>query len=82
MVLSVASPVALFVAPRVLRVVFVLAQVIEGEREVVNIRDTNDRLGPLIFGLIVLGVVTLIGTLIFWFLTRPRKADQQSGHAG
>ena len=50
-------------------------QVIEGESEVVNIRDADSRLGPLIFTLIGLGVLTLIATVVFWRLTRPQPVD-------
>lgn len=53
-----------------------LMQVIEGETEVVNIRETDGRLGPLIFTLVGLGIVTLIGTLGFWWLTRPKRLEE------
>lgn len=53
-----------------------LMQVIEGETEIVNIRETDGRLGPLIFTLVGLGIVTLIGTLSFWWLTRPKALEE------
>ncbi len=52
------------------------AQVDEGDIEVVNIRETDSRLGPLVFSLVGLGIGTLVVTAIFWWLTRPRPADQ------
>lgn len=48
------------------------AQVDEGDIEIVNIRETDSRLGPLVFSLIGLGIGTLVATAIFWWLTRPR----------
>lgn len=54
-----------------------LAQVIEGETEIVNVRETDGRLGPLIFTLVGLGVVTLAGTLGFWWLTRPKRLEEE-----
>ncbi len=48
-----------------------VAQVDEGDVEVVNIRETDGRLGPLVFVLVALGVVTLIATAMYWWATRP-----------
>lgn len=56
-----------------------VAQIEEGESQVVNIRETDDRLGPLVFGLVGLGAATLVATIIFWWLTRPRP-DQEPIH--
>lgn len=50
-----------------------LFQVDEGESEVVNIRETDGRLGPLIAILVALGVVTLLATIAFWWATRPAR---------
>ena len=43
----------------------VFAQVIEGETEIVNIRETNSSLSALIFALILLGVLSILGTVVF-----------------
>ena len=53
-----------------------LGQVIEGETEVVNIRDADGRLGPLIFALVALGILTIIATVMFWRLTRPHQLTE------
>ncbi len=53
-----------------------IAQVIEGESEVVNIREADSRLGPLIFMLVALGAVTIFATVIFWWLTRPGSFEE------
>ncbi len=66
----------LFGIVRVLSLALSRTQVIEGETEIVNIRETDGRLGPLIFTLIALGVVTLLGTLSFWWLTRPKRLEE------
>ena len=52
------------------------AQVIEGESEIVNLRETDGRLGFLIIVLIVLGVSAIIGTGVFWWLTRPTQRQR------
>lgn len=52
----------------------VRAQVNEGDTQIINIRETDERLGPLVFVLIVLGVVTLVATVVFWWLTSPRRS--------
>ena len=62
-------------SPR-LAIVPLLAQVIEGESEIVNIRETDDRLGSLILLLVLLGAAAILGTVVFWWLTRP---NQQQG---
>lgn len=49
------------------------AQVDEGDVEVVNIRETDSRLGPLIIILVVLGVLTLLATCMYWWVTRPSR---------
>lgn len=49
------------------------AQVDEGETQIINIRETDGRLGPLVFTLVVLGCVALSSTAIFWWLTSPRR---------
>ena len=56
-----------------------LAQVDEGDTEIITIRDTNSELGSLVTALVVLGVVTLIATAIFWWLTRPRDPGELNG---
>ena len=48
-------------------------QVDEGDVEVVNIRETDSRLGPLIVVLVVLGILTLIATGMYWWATRPSR---------
>jgi len=47
-------------------------QVDEGDIEIVSIRETDSRLGPLVFSLVGLGIGTLVATAVFWWLTRPR----------
>ena len=54
------------------------AQVSEGETEIVNVRETDERLGPLVYTLVGLGVASLVATLVFWFLTRPARAEKGS----
>ena len=49
----------------------VAQQVDQGEVEIVNIRETDGRLGPLVFALVAMGVLTLLATLMFWWATRP-----------
>lgn len=51
----------------------VVTQVEEGDVEVVNIRATDGRLGPLIGALVALGIVTLLATLTYWWTTRPAR---------
>lgn len=51
----------------------VSAQVDEGETQIINIRETDGRLGPLVFVLVALGCASLLSTAIFWWLTRPRR---------
>ncbi len=51
----------------------VQGQVDEGGTQVVNIRETDSRLGPLVFTLIGLGVAALVATVVFWWLTRPQR---------
>lgn len=49
------------------------AQVNEGETQIINIRETDSRLGPLVFVLLALGAATLVATVVFWWLTSPRR---------
>lgn len=51
----------------------IATQVDEGNVEVVNIRETDSRLGPLIAMLVALGVVTLLATVTYWWATRPAR---------
>ncbi len=51
--------------------------VIEGETTVVNLRETDGRLGPLVTTLVVMGACTLLATIVFWWMTRPKR--QQPG---
>lgn len=51
----------------------VSVQVDEGETQIINIRETDGRLGPLVFTLVALGCLSLAATAIFWWLTRPRR---------
>jgi hypothetical protein len=56
-----------------------LAQVDEGDTQVVNIRETDGRLGPLVFTLVALGCTSLVATIVFWWLTRvPRRASGEA----
>ncbi len=57
----------------------VFAQVIEGETEIVNIRETNSSLSALIFALILLGVLSILGTVVFGWFTRPKGIEQRDG---
>ena len=61
--------------------IFVVAQVSEGEVEIVNVRETDPTLGPLVGTLVALGVATLVLTVVYWFMTRPArsKGEQQHG---
>lgn len=52
--------------------------VIEGETTVVNLRETDGRLGPLVTTLIALGVGTLLATIVFWFMTRPGRHAERT----
>jgi hypothetical protein len=54
--------------------------VIEGETTVVNLRETDSRLGPLVASLVGLGVAALLATIIFWWLTRPRRTPERTQH--
>ena len=47
--------------------------VIEGETTVVNVRETDGRLGPLVTTLVTLGAGTLLATILFWWMTRPKR---------
>lgn len=51
----------------------VRAQVDQGETQIINVRETDARLGPLVFTLIALGCACLVATAVFWWLTRPRR---------
>lgn len=53
------------------------AQVDEGDTEIVNIRETDERLGPLVFTLVGLGCVALVATCTFWWLTRPKRMQTE-----
>lgn len=64
------------VRPKLVSLGLFVAQIEEGETEVVNIRDTDSRLEPIVFGLVGLGIVTLIATIGFWWLTRPRRLEE------
>ncbi len=68
-----APPTLLFDSIATISTLFV-AQVDEGDIEIVNIRETDARLGPLVFTLVALGCVTLIATIVFWWLTRPKPS--------
>jgi hypothetical protein len=56
----------------------VAAQVDEGETQIINIRETDGRLGPLVYTLIGLGCASLLATIGFWWLTRPRRENLQT----
>jgi len=58
------------------------SQVDEGETEIVNIRETDGRLGPLIATLVALGVVTLLATIFYWWLTRPARTIEPEPSEG
>lgn len=51
----------------------VKVQVDQGESQIVNVRETDARLGPLVFTLVALGCASLCATVVFWWLTRPRR---------
>lgn len=55
------------------------AQVIEGDTEVINVRETDPTLGPLVFTLVGLGMVALVATGVFWWSTRPPKRPNWQG---
>lgn len=50
------------------------SQVEVGESQVINIRETDGRLGPLVFALVAMGVATLVATGLYWWATRPSRA--------
>jgi hypothetical protein len=57
-------------------------QLDEGETQVVNIRETDGRLGPLVFTLVALGCTSLVATIGFWWLTRvPRQVSDEAEQA-
>jgi len=55
-----------------------LAQVTDGQIEVVNVRETDGRLAPLVVTLTALGVITLAATVAFWWATRPRTISTRT----
>jgi len=59
------------VPPRLL--IALVAQVDEGDTSVINIRESDDRLEPLVFGLAGLGGLSLVATIIYWWFTRPGR---------
>ncbi len=59
----------------------VAAQVDEGETQIINIRETDGRLGPLVYTLIGLGCVSLLATIGFWWLTRPRRENRRAANS-
>ncbi|MBT8240039.1 MAG: hypothetical protein KJN63_02285 [Acidimicrobiia bacterium] len=54
----------------------VLAQVTEGDVEVLNVREVDERLGPLVYSLVALGVASLVLTVVYWWFTRPRSGGE------
>lgn len=59
-------------------ITMLLAQVTEGQVEVVNVRETDGRLGPLVVTLTTLGVIALAATAAFWWATRPRHTPTRT----
>lgn len=58
------------------------AQVSGGEVEIVNVRETDPTLGPLVAALIGLGAFALLATMAFWWFTRPSpKKTPEGGRA-
>lgn len=57
-----------------------LAQVTEGDVQVLNVREVDGRLGPLVMWLVVLGIASLIATMLYWWFTRPRRELEGSGN--
>jgi len=53
-----------------------LAQVSEGDVEVLNVREVDERLGPLVLGLVGLGIASLVLTVAYWWFTRPRSGGE------
>lgn len=51
-------------------------QVTEGDVEVLNVREVDERLGPLVFGLVGLGVASLLLTIVYWWFTRPGRGGE------
>ncbi len=49
------------------------SQVDAGDVEVVNVREADGRLGPLIIILVALGILTLVATAMYWWTTRPSR---------
>ncbi len=58
---------------------WVLAQVTEGDVEVLNVREVDERLGPLINGLFALAAVSFVLTVLYWWFTRPRPPLEIEG---
>ena len=59
----------------------VAAQVDEGETQIINIRETDGRLGPLVYTLLGLGCVSLFATIAFWWLTRPHRENRRTANS-
>ena len=74
--LNVLPPALALAMLRPFSAALALGQVIEGESEIVNIRDADGRLGPLILTLVGLGGLTIVGTVLFWWLTRPQQLGE------
>ena len=73
----VSSLVVLITLGAVLNPITVLAAQVEGDvsggsNEVVAIRDTDGRLGPLVTTLLFLGAIALVMTILYWIATRPK----------
>lgn len=51
----------------------------EGRLDVVTVREQDERLGPLINGLIGLGIVALVATALYWWMTRPGRGRTVDG---
>ena len=54
-------------------IVSLFAQVTEGDVEVLNVREVDERLGPLVSGLVGLGIASFVLTALYWWFTRPRR---------
>lgn len=56
--------------------------VIEGETTIVNLRETDGRLGPLVMTLVAMGAGTLFATMLFWWMTRPKRRHPERNTNG
>ena len=77
--MSHASELARYIRGVIATIGLLVAQVTEGDVEVLNVREVDERLGPLVLSLVGLGIAALILTTIYWWFTRPRAEIDRPG---